>query len=358
MRLVFALLMGLGSLGPAAAADFDLLPAWSAEVFDSVRTFPRSATLEPDYPDGTHEFGPMPHLHISGTIVEGDAHVLKSVLDRHRNDMGFAEVLVSFDSPGGSFFEAIAMSDLLLEARARTLVWDGHRCLSACAIAFMGGIYEFRNYIDPYRFLHVGGTLGFHAPYLSEEGLTRLVERLLISGQPTPGQLSTAFARVLETQEAAFVALVDQIREVRLGAGFLARVIAHGADSHFEIATLRDALDIDVVLIEPREPVVGAVTETEGQRACFVAAQARQVLPNGARLAGFERRDDGRAVLTFLAAYGAANDAFGCRLISVDGRVRLTLWRCALHSPGCAQPSDAAVIYRTLVTRGMISHPL
>ena len=63
--------------------------------------------------------------------------------------------LVAFDSPGGNADEAFKMAQLLSDEQVRVWVPKGRICLSACAVAFVGG-YDY----------NIQGTLGFHNAWI------------------------------------------------------------------------------------------------------------------------------------------------------------------------------------------------
>jgi hypothetical protein len=118
---------------------------------------------------------------LSGDIDQGDVQRLDAALQAygitHAQDP-WRRIVVSLDSPGGSYHEGL---DLALAFRRRglaTVVRRGDQCLSACAIAFLGGtalpkdpnpVGEDDPLPDqlPERTLEPGAVLGFHAPYLA-----------------------------------------------------------------------------------------------------------------------------------------------------------------------------------------------
>ncbi|WP_146260213.1 hypothetical protein [Rhizobium tubonense] len=75
------------------------------------------------------------------------------------------------DSAGGDFLEGLSIAEWLAGRNVTTVIANGASCYSACAITFMGGS-EWEEIYLPKRKLHVGGRLGFHAPYLIAIGKT------------------------------------------------------------------------------------------------------------------------------------------------------------------------------------------
>lgn len=100
-----------------------------------------------------------------GIIEAVDADKLKAILQKMSDEQ---KGRVCFDSPGGSFAEGIKVAELLAVEGVGTGIESGATCLSACALAFMGGRVPFGGIGTGQlnRFLHVRGALGFHAPFV------------------------------------------------------------------------------------------------------------------------------------------------------------------------------------------------
>ncbi|UIJ85275.1 hypothetical protein LZK77_16285 [Rhizobium leguminosarum] len=96
-------------------------------------------------------------ISLSGPIASGDLDRLEKAVSRGGS--------LCLDSPGGDFLEGLAIAEWLAGRNIATVVGNGALCYSACAIAFMGGSDWEQIYL-PKRKLHIGGKLGFHAPYL------------------------------------------------------------------------------------------------------------------------------------------------------------------------------------------------
>ncbi len=67
--------------------------------------------------------------------------------------------LVIFASPGGNLLAGLRIGQFIRLHEFRTLVPDGQRCASACALAWLGGTR---------RFMQPSGQVGFHAAYIRE----------------------------------------------------------------------------------------------------------------------------------------------------------------------------------------------
>lgn len=85
----------------------------------------------------------------------------RSLLDDER-------VHLCLDSPGGNFNEGVDLAKVIERNGVVTVVGKNAKCHSACALAFLGGRdTNYRNSSGRHgRFLHIRGSLGFHAPFL------------------------------------------------------------------------------------------------------------------------------------------------------------------------------------------------
>jgi hypothetical protein len=121
-------------------------------------------------------------IHVSGPLLAGDTDQLISILHSNPVDERDAEfssrpwshqisnlgMRICFDSPGGSFAEALTMARYIQTEGLGTAIPSGARCESACAIAFMAGVSFY--FVDQgrgaNRAMHSTARLGFHAPAL------------------------------------------------------------------------------------------------------------------------------------------------------------------------------------------------
>lgn len=119
---------------------------------------------------------------LDGPITPGDADRLAAVLPGEPG----GHTTLCLHSPGGSFSEGIEIAKLLKENGIGAWVEPGKSCLSACAVAFMGGS-EFAHEVGlrPWRVLSSTARLGFHAPALEVEAPPR--------GDWPPDIVSTAY---------------------------------------------------------------------------------------------------------------------------------------------------------------------
>ena len=68
---------------------------------------------------------------------------------------------VRFNSDGGNPLAGIAIGKIIRLKSFETVVLNGQRCASACAIAWLGGLH---------RFMEDGARIGFHAAYVQKAG--------------------------------------------------------------------------------------------------------------------------------------------------------------------------------------------
>jgi hypothetical protein len=104
---------------------------------------------------------------LQGPISDGDFAALREAFNRRSpiDPLDQRAGGLCLNSPGGSYDEALKISELLYERGIATVVEDGAECYSACAIIFMAGTAP--HHLLPLRRLSAGGILGFHAPYIS-----------------------------------------------------------------------------------------------------------------------------------------------------------------------------------------------
>jgi hypothetical protein len=114
------------------------------------------------------------NLILEGVIESGDSLMISHQLPEWAEDGEFILCLIS---PGGNLSEAVRIAELLQERGIATFIPDQNECLSACAIAFLGGLCQATGdsgvYSNPCRFLGRGSVIGFHAPFIQALEETR-----------------------------------------------------------------------------------------------------------------------------------------------------------------------------------------
>lgn len=119
-------------------------------------------------------------LRLSGVISDGDAEQVSKRVGRLR---GGDRIAIELESPGGSYLEGVKLAKLFREKKIATVVRNDKHCMSACAIAFLGGARGFAYNSRMMRLIEPRAKVGFHAPYLE----------LPPSDQHTSVEISDAF---------------------------------------------------------------------------------------------------------------------------------------------------------------------
>ena len=120
--------------------------------------------------------GPM--IKFEGTFVKGlTEHFLEALR------LYPTVTAVSMASPGGSLSEGYKLGEAMSKYNLVVWVPKGKVCVSACALAFVGG----------WKYL-IGGILAFHSPYLPQYDPATKLEEIYYSGQYTGVQQMYYFA--------------------------------------------------------------------------------------------------------------------------------------------------------------------
>ena len=113
-------------------------------------------------------------IRLAGPLGPGDSDQLKAMLEdlkaRGETRPGEPLAMLSLDSTGGALEEGMRIGRLLRQFGVATIVRNGKRCLSSCAIAFLGGTTRGTAGPEADRKLEIGGRLGFHAFYAPRDG--------------------------------------------------------------------------------------------------------------------------------------------------------------------------------------------
>jgi hypothetical protein len=90
---------------------------------------------------------------VSGQFRRGDNLIFFNAVEKIHS------ATVYFDSPGGSTFASIGIGEIIHERGFHTAVLNHGKCISACAIAWLGGV---KRYIGDFA------VLAFHHPYFAK----------------------------------------------------------------------------------------------------------------------------------------------------------------------------------------------
>lgn len=181
---------------------------------------------------------------LEGKIEPGDLAKFQSVFRVEDSNDNIS--ILCMNSQGGNFAEGIEIALYLREAAVGTHVDKTNTCLSACAIAFMGGRIALDDSSGPRRSLEPGGLLGFHAPEPDISFATN--DRVLIE---------TAYTSAI----SAIGHLTESVESIDFPLTLLARLLrSHGPDFHY-IDDIGDVVryDIDLVIKNGIEPSRGTI---------------------------------------------------------------------------------------------------
>lgn len=201
----------------------------------------------------------VPLIKLSGTIESGDVKLLEAALSAaymgQKPDGGTTQAVVSLSSEGGSFQAGQELADYFRKNAIGTIVERGNACISACAVAFLGGrgfwptggigFYKLR-LVEP------GATVGFHAPYFPAAGVAPAMVPKLVEGT----RLSIAqLIQVLETND------VDP--------KVMYRVVEMGPDQRLTIDTIGDLFNFRLNLPSFPESTIALREADKVRNACL-----------------------------------------------------------------------------------------
>jgi hypothetical protein len=113
-------------------------------------------------------------IRMTGLIEAGDSGRLREILTdaRRTPTAGGAphHIVGELSSLGGDVYEGLKIGYLFREFTVATLVRQGDSCLSACALAFLGGTEAILPKAIPDRAIEIGGEVGFHSFWLNPAG--------------------------------------------------------------------------------------------------------------------------------------------------------------------------------------------
>ncbi|MBV7393590.1 hypothetical protein [Mameliella sediminis] len=186
-------------------------------------------------------------LRLGGRIEAGDAARLKQMLeDLFPLEFDDRSPSLCLDSPGGSLDEGVKLAQILAGHFTATVVPQGGECLSACAVAFMGGTFGAYEDIYNMRLIHPSARLGFHAPRLE-----------IGEGNYTAATVSRAFDIAVD----AMARIAGDLDHTHLGTpinrfprSLMAEMLVHRGEDFLEIDTIEKAAGWDIWVITDKRP--------------------------------------------------------------------------------------------------------
>jgi hypothetical protein len=168
-------------------------------------------------------------IRLTGLIDQGDADRLRKMLQGLRASKsslpapGSPLATIELSSTGGDFHEGLKLGYLFREYGVATLVRAADLCLSACALAFLGGTQgQLPSQVAaPSRTIEIGGQVAFHTFSLT-----------------SPGDLSASskdaregVIRGFNVARGGTAALVHYAAQMGVDLGFIARMIGQTQDA-------------------------------------------------------------------------------------------------------------------------------
>lgn len=188
-------------------------------------------------------------LSLTGEIVAGDAARLREVLEsRYAMEHDDRNPALCLDGPGGSLDEGVKIAELLGQHAAATVLPAGAECLSACAVAFMGGSFAWYEYRFNLRVMHPTARLGFHAPALN-----------IADGAYDAGAVTQAF----DVAVNAIARITGDLDEIYVSSSankfprsLLAQMLVHRGEDYLWVDTVEKAGGWDIWVSTDGQPVL------------------------------------------------------------------------------------------------------
>lgn len=176
-------------------------------------------------------------IELSGPIVAGDAQKLADLFAESIKceDMGIDcspySAVIALASPGGDYQEGQRLAEFLRDKAIASVVESGESCLSACAVAFLGGSgFWPTGGVGPFiaRFVEPGARVGFHAPFLPQADAQEIAKSNLPLVMDTSRLDTAQLAKILNTYYVD-PAVTD-------------RIISKGPEETYDITTVEDLM--------------------------------------------------------------------------------------------------------------------
>lgn len=221
-------------------------------------------------------------LRITGRFEQGDGDKLRSMLSglkaKTARIAGQPLATAELSSSGGDLLESLKVGYLFREFEIATFVRKGDICLSACAMAFLGGTASRMPPTPlPSRTIEIGGQVGFHNFTLDAASIQN----------ETKGDATAGIARGFGLGRAGASALIRYAADLGVDPGFIAQLLVRPPDTWLYIDTNEMFLTVGACPSGP-EPPLGRL-EQQAANVCNHAsggvnvAEASQARPTTAR---------------------------------------------------------------------------
>lgn len=194
-----------------------------------------------------------PRLRLTGMIESGDAERLRELLDKLRELVpqrpGMPLATIELSSVGGDLSEGVRIGELLKNYRVVAVVRKQDLCLSACALALLGGNTVRTGGAYPFDCnVEVGGKVAFHNFFLDRSHLRRLT-----SDDPIASRLQ-GFA----DGRSGAAMLIKYAADMGLPPSFAANLMARPVEEFQYVETIGEFLALNLCPIgleRPRLPL-------------------------------------------------------------------------------------------------------
>jgi hypothetical protein len=177
-------------------------------------------------PAGVPQLERITKIVLTGKISRGDAARVDKLVE------GEDSAIVFLDSTGGDYREGLALARLFKQRKVRTAVSSGKSCLSACAIAFLGGTAYGEEGTEPFaRSIAPNARLAFHAPFIE-----------ITAGDLRVEQIEAAYDTAIRT----VTDFVRVARDLGISPEVAADMMTPQRAALYRIATVRDLVRASV----------------------------------------------------------------------------------------------------------------
>ncbi len=171
-------------------------------------------------------------LRITGRFEQGDGEKLRAMLAglkaKTARTPGQPLATAELSSSGGDLFEGLKVGYLFREFEVATLVRKSDICLSACAMAFLGGTASRQPPAPfPSRTIEIGGQVGFH---------NFTLDATMVQSE-TKGDATAGIARGFGLGRAGASALIRYAADLGVDPGFIAQLLVRPPDTWIYIDT-------------------------------------------------------------------------------------------------------------------------
>ena len=164
-------------------------------------------------------------IRMTGRFEQGDADRLRKELTRLRASTvpvsGTPLATAELSSDGGDVYESLNVGYLFKEFNVATVVRKGDLCLSACALAFLGGTAShLPPTLVPNRAIEVGGQVGFHNFYLNPDS----------ASLPAARDAATSLVTGFNLARGGSSLLISYAAAMAIDPGFVARLLGRPSE--------------------------------------------------------------------------------------------------------------------------------